>query len=1024
MTDQYLLCRAPDGSLLHIAQILGDGIELQDRVISLEKFQELLGPKPCVTFLDGRVANSTSISAAIINAAAATSAVHQQPLLDDENDEFCLICSLGGDLICCETCPATFHTECIGLAEIPGDDWFCPACSCCAPSTLKGAIKTPKTKSSPPVSPELIPCSNYTSHRLQNKEEKEQEKIAVEEGDLLVDGQLGAGDKVSHAGCKRPTRNKLWMYQKLHLEDAGLPPPLYKFQKERESSPPQQEGQKQRNNPAANGNGTGEEGNEKIDEKQVPTREEEKENESARQRALAECCALGEIPIGQVYAATKPLQISFQLIHAAAVNIPSLNNFSSSAAAATTKSPRARGNGATRTTQNSNKTNIIMPSYSKSQKSELRQVLSAALYLIHAIYAPLLDSRTGCDVLPWLFRGKTFTKSVHADYSTMHVAVLFAGSTIAGVACVRSLGNGIAEIPIFTVREELRRNRLGENFLSQIEKVLHQAGIELIITPAMILPGWPFTPSSFPRKHEAEKNQIVPFLPMQYKWGYTLATREEMQRIAKVRPLAFPGVYTCVKRLYCADEAKAVAGGDSPNVEKSSTIIDSSINHKPLVPRTLPHSLAIAPEINVDLLRKRGFIELRCDQGTSNIIPMNAAIGFELMIKTAAADIVENGHAAIVHNQGSIERAGPHGAGGLRDGKSVAERGGGGGGFNNEERKHQQRQEGKPTISPASEPKPAKRKYTKRKQQGIDVGSEDGNTRGRKKEIVVQPPQAPQVLLVQQAQQQQQQRGLFPRGGLGPPTGAAAPLLHYSYPPQPQLPPGVPVLQSLMHPNHLLPLHSHQNVPNDLDTIHQLQTMQAQQLAQMEDAIRQEQTSLLQGMNRFREQQQHLAMMQQQQQGHQGPGQQQEYSTNGYFAQQIGDGINMGEGQYPAGQLQQSIYNGTAIDAAGQVVGGGGGGGYYHQYQQQQYYQQQYDELPPLHSIYENHQRLQQQHQQIQSSIMAPLTVPGQLYYPSITQPQQQQQQQQEFDPLLMPQAPPPPPPSYYYHGDGNGNGM
>lgn len=48
MTDQYLLCRAPDGSLLHIAQILGDGIELQDRVISLEKFQELLGKMTAV----------------------------------------------------------------------------------------------------------------------------------------------------------------------------------------------------------------------------------------------------------------------------------------------------------------------------------------------------------------------------------------------------------------------------------------------------------------------------------------------------------------------------------------------------------------------------------------------------------------------------------------------------------------------------------------------------------------------------------------------------------------------------------------------------------------------------------------------------------------------------------------------------------------------------------------------------------------------------------------------------------------
>jgi hypothetical protein len=47
MAEQYLLCRAPDGSLLYIAHILGGGIELQGRIISLEKFQELLGKMTC-----------------------------------------------------------------------------------------------------------------------------------------------------------------------------------------------------------------------------------------------------------------------------------------------------------------------------------------------------------------------------------------------------------------------------------------------------------------------------------------------------------------------------------------------------------------------------------------------------------------------------------------------------------------------------------------------------------------------------------------------------------------------------------------------------------------------------------------------------------------------------------------------------------------------------------------------------------------------------------------------------------------
>ena len=131
MADQYLLCRAHDGSLINVAQIVGRGIQLQGRIISLAKFQELLGKltssvngfsnlycnfsrsiesqiyennkiinhncitgsKACVTFTDGRLADFDAISAAIT--AAADSASNQQPLLEDENDEYCLICSLG-----------------------------------------------------------------------------------------------------------------------------------------------------------------------------------------------------------------------------------------------------------------------------------------------------------------------------------------------------------------------------------------------------------------------------------------------------------------------------------------------------------------------------------------------------------------------------------------------------------------------------------------------------------------------------------------------------------------------------------------------------------------------------------------------------------------------------------------------------------------------------------------------------------------------------------------------------------------
>jgi len=859
--------------------------------------------------------------------------------------------------------------------------------------------------------------------------EKERKTPAVEQGDLVVDGSRDIDVRVSHGGYKRPVRSKLWMHRKLHIEDAGLPAPIYKVQKQVESPPPQQkDNQKQRDTgPVANCNAP--QKSDGVGENSKPpltTIEEETENECARQRTLADCCAVGEISIGQVYAATNPLQISFQLIHPAAVNtIPSvLDNTrslttTSGADTCTRSPPRA---------QNNTKARSIRPRYSRSQKVELRQVLSAALHLVHSAYTPLLDSRTGFDVLPWLFRGKSFQKSVYTDYSTMHVAVLFAGSTIAGVACVRSLGNGIAEIPIFTIRQELRRNRLGEHFLSQIEKVLHQAGITLIITPAMILPGWPFTPSSFPRDPEAEKNQNVPYQPMQSKWRYTLATKEEMQKIAKLRPLAFPGVYTCVKRLWCTRKKETeVKGTISLNVEPTNHIEnDASINQKPLVPRPLSHSLAIAPEINVDVLRENGFIEFRCDQGTSKVIPMNAAPGFELIIKTATAAVVTNGGSNVLgvgKNQGSIERAGSRGPRGVWERSSGCDFTVG---INEGEKQHKQEL----TLSPGSELKPAKRKYTKRKQRGTDLGngSDDGIGNERRNQtknlgvgksvvaVGMERPLAPSVFLVQHGQQygqEQQQLDRVPRTreDLGPPSRGAAPLLQYDYPTQPQFPPGVPVLRSLVHPNHPLPLHNqhHNHVPHDLTTLEQIQVLQAQQLAQMEDAIRQKQASLLQGMNGLREQQQQLQQ------------QQKDVGTFGYVvSQQIGGG-----NYYPAGQGQHSFYNGTASSTAG-LVSGVGGTGYDHHPHQQQYFQQQFDELAPLQNIYENHQRLQHHHQQMQNSVMAPHGFdPGQLYNPSSQAQQAQQQQQQEFNPLFMPPAATvAAPPSSYYYGDGNADGM
>ncbi|KAG9337690.1 hypothetical protein JZ751_028340, partial [Albula glossodonta] len=74
--------------------------------------------------------------------------------------EFCRVCKDGGELLCCDTCPSSYHIHCLNppLPEIPNGEWLCPRCTC---PPLKGKVQRILhwTWGDPPLPPELPPST-------------------------------------------------------------------------------------------------------------------------------------------------------------------------------------------------------------------------------------------------------------------------------------------------------------------------------------------------------------------------------------------------------------------------------------------------------------------------------------------------------------------------------------------------------------------------------------------------------------------------------------------------------------------------------------------------------------------------------------------------------------------------------------------------------------------------------------------------------------------------------------------------
>uniref|UniRef100_A0A8B9HKF3 Chromodomain helicase DNA binding protein 5 n=1 Tax=Astyanax mexicanus TaxID=7994 RepID=A0A8B9HKF3_ASTMX len=80
---------------------------------------------------------------------------------EDDHMEFCRVCKDGGELLCCDTCPSSYHIHCLNppLPEIPNGEWLCPRCMC---PPLKGKVQRILhwMWGDPPLPPEAPPTQD------------------------------------------------------------------------------------------------------------------------------------------------------------------------------------------------------------------------------------------------------------------------------------------------------------------------------------------------------------------------------------------------------------------------------------------------------------------------------------------------------------------------------------------------------------------------------------------------------------------------------------------------------------------------------------------------------------------------------------------------------------------------------------------------------------------------------------------------------------------------------------------------
>jgi len=152
------------------------------------------------------------------------------------------------------------------------------------------------------------------------------------------------------------------------------------------------------------------------------------------------------------------------------------------------------------------------------------RILRAALAVIQECFHPIIDPRSGADLVPLIVNSQ---RTQQVDFSGFTTYALRYADTVLCVATVRLLGPKLAEMPLVGTTHGYRQQGLCRRLVRAIEETLHRLGITRLVLPAVpdIQPAWV---GSF---------------------GFAPCTVEQRRELAHAGLLMFPGTSLLVKDL-------------------------------------------------------------------------------------------------------------------------------------------------------------------------------------------------------------------------------------------------------------------------------------------------------------------------------------------------------------------------------------------------------------------------------------------------------------------------------------------